>query len=765
MPNIKNHRQVAKILRIIAVLGVIIAAVYKFFSVSEIKPNQEYSIYALILVGFGTFISLAILGRSSVRILKNPDLLVPLGLYITAQSLFDVFVQSSPFISFKNSGFNFSDVNFSVVPAIILNFAIAACFTGWITRTLLNFVETGEVDLIKSFQNISEWFPRTLGTLFLGSLPIFLFSFAFIPFLFKTSPAVHMALIYPLVLFIAIFSIILNLATAVLVPHVLATQANLREAIFEGIKISWLNKRKTFVPVVLLMLVSGWIVFISVRFNDLNTEKKKFGEYSYVNDYSVRYQTNFSTDFIWIGDYQEQSEWHKKMLKAVKQEPLGTADFRVMILMLILSLAVNLEIISRYLGKNQLDAELNNFITLNARVILIAGIFGLFFPVEYFSAKSSLNDDNSATLEEISVPRVFKDENILGKNPFFTSGRIDSEWIRNVFVGNFDGKPGTEKVVVYGDKAIVYDNQENPKSEIKFNLGRTQDSSRPSNATFHDVEVVDLDDDGLFEFIGIGSYPYTAFIVNQRGDVTFQYQGEGIDLKNVEAVDLDKDKRKEIIIADKGFIRIFNREGKEIKSVETKIKFTFDSTALTVNLNKSGDKAFLVKNFGEASLFDFTGKKIGDIKMPTNINGFLIEDDQWAHSLYFDDNKFGLFDLDGKLEAKYEAPFSEVRHSYWESKIPVPLFERNAYVFSAQAKRFKINENEDKLLAVLTSMGGKEFTGGYMLYVYDGAGTIIYQELFDESLMRLIVVPSETKIGTEDLIIFGNKTIWKYSLK
>src|SRR6185369_14456856 len=141
-------------------------------------------------------------------------------------------------------------------------------------------------------------------------------------------------------------------------------------------------------------------------------------------------------------------------------------------------------------------------------------------------------------------------------------------------------------------------------------------------------------DEGVFEFVGIGSYPYTAFIVNQKGEVTFQYQGEGIDVNSIQAVDIDRDKRKELIVAEKNFIKIFNREGKEIKSIETKAGFAFDAVTLAINPDKSGNKAFLVKNYNDAELFDLSGEKTGKIKMPTNISGFLVEDDQSAHSLY-----------------------------------------------------------------------------------------------------------------------------------
>jgi hypothetical protein len=354
----------------------------------------------------------------------------------------------------------------------------------------------------------------------------------------------------------------------------------------------------------------------------------------------------------------------------------------------------------------------------------------------------------------------------LAKTPFLSTAQTDAgQMIRNVFVGDFDGKPGIEKVIVYHDKADVFDAQDNLKSEIKFELGKTEESSGPRDADFSNVKVADIDGDGVFEFIGIGSYPHAAFVVDQTGNVKWRYQGKEIDIENIYAADLDGDKRKEMIVAEKNLIEIFDRAGKEIKTIETKASFIFDQLALTVNPHKSGEKAFLTKGFSDVRLFDLSGKQIGSIKMPDNIVGFLSGGDQPAHSLFFDDNMFGLFDLDGNLEAKYEAPYSEVKYSFRDPKKSETALDKAKYVFSAQAEKIRINEQGDELLAVLAELSGDDMDAKSMLYVYDGAGKIVYQELFDDSVTELRVAPSASRIGTEDVIILDDRNIWRYSVK
>jgi hypothetical protein len=338
------------------------------------------------LIGFGTIVSLIVLARSFIKVLEAPDLLVPVGLYIFAGFLSGFLIQSSPFIGFRDGRSNFADAGFAVVSAIVLQLALAACFTGWMTRVILKFVETGRVDLTGSFENIKWWFPRTALTLIFGWLPVILLLFVLIPLSYRASSFAFSTLIYPIMFALAAFSLIWNLATAVLLPHVLTAQTNLREAIGEGLRIGWLNKAKTIVPVILLMLVSGWIVFISVTFNDQVTEKKKFGEYSFGEDYSIKHQTNYSSEFVWVADYPEKSKWHAAMMGAVKQEPLETMDFRIMLLLLLLSVTVNLEIIRRYLGRNEISGEFNNYITRKNGLIIGAGVILLFIPVEFFTA-------------------------------------------------------------------------------------------------------------------------------------------------------------------------------------------------------------------------------------------------------------------------------------------------------------------------------------------------------------------------------------------
>lgn len=750
-------------LRFITFLSVVLIAVYKYFALENVQSNQIFGFYALLIVGFGIIISLAFLKNSFLRVLRNPDLLVPLGFFIIFDFLIGLLSITSSFFGFRNGKFDFTSFSLLVVFAFLLRFTATVFVTGWMTKVILDFYESDRVDLFAPFRSVKVWFPRTLVGVLFGSIPIFVLLYLMLPLLYGAGFSILTLLIYIFIILIGVFSLIWNLATSVLIPHILMTTITIKEAVIEGVKISWLNRKKMRLPLILLMIFSGWIVFISVTYKDYSIEKKKFGEYSYVSSYSLRNQSNFSTDFVWVGDYQTKSKWHDRMMSAVKEQSLPTIDLRITILMLFLSLVVNLEILSRYLGKNEVDMP-SEGINTKTKLFLVFTILYLFIPLEVFAPRFIEDPEFAPKMAEIEHPKVFTDENIVSKQPFFDSEKIAESSVKKIFVGNFDAVAGDEKVFAYRDKAVVFEKDGTLRSEIKYDLGITQDSVSPSHATLLSVDITDFDGDGKYEFVGVGNYPYAAYIIDQKGKIVWKYQGKEIDVKNVVTVDVDNDERREIVVLDGNQIRIFDRQGNEIKTL-TAFKSSSFSDNFIVTKNGKSEINFLINRFSDTSLVSLDGKTVEKIEMPTQISGVLVEKDMSARSLYFDNNEFGLFNLDGNLEARLPAPYSEIKKTSWDENLNDSYTDRQVSVMNATAQRFRIDENGETLLAVAGYLFSRDGYSKSMLYIYDRNGKIVYQELFNDSSIKLDIVNSETKPGAEDLLVSENENVWKFSPK
>ena len=77
-----------------------------------------------------------------------------------------------------------------------------------------------------------------------------------------------------------------------------------------------------------------------------------------------------------------------------------------------------------------------------------------------------------------------------------------------------------------------------------------------------------------------------------------------------------------------------------------------------------------------------------------------------------------------------------------------------------EAAWVKLKEAEPKYLAIVAAYIGLPRAN---LYVYKPDGELVYHELLPESAKTLAVLPTDNE--TEELLIGGKNTIWKFSAK
>ena len=784
MKNSLLHLSKLNILRCAAVIGVISALIYNVISVQEIRPNQSYSFYALLLIVLGAGISLYVLRKTFITVLRNYDLLVPIGLYIPVQTLLSLFAENSAYITFNNDRFNLSGLTASIVLITVLQVALSICFTGWMTRIILRFVQTEKVELFNSFSNIKWWFPRTFGVFILGWLPLYLLLFIFLPLsLVSGNLGPSAALLLPATAFIGVFTLLWNLAISAVLPTVLWSTINLKQAIFEGIIVSWKNKAKIFIPVVLLMLVCGWITVISVTYSSPKVEEK-FGDFAHYTS-NLRSRSNLATNFVLTSFYPETSDWNKNMLKAVEETPLSSVDFRIKIILLFLSLVVSLRIIETIFGSGLTDIDnilrLNKYALSNNRnVIPVLAAVAILFPFELIRPVKLENLFKVSDASKFENKKIYTGKDFLSKNEFFTIGQHDSFELNPVNNESFQLGSITDifvsgdnsNVVITGSHgAILLDKFGTLINRIKFDFNKSEvvsvDTNSKTTTTMNysgNAKVIDLENDGTYEFAGTAGNGNSVkgFILDSKGKIIHEFDDgkERFSIQNVNAKDVDGDGEKEIIVEYSNELRFYDLEGNEKWSQKSSADSLSNSSEFA-DIDGDGKDEILHANYLSGSIRKLKSDSVEKIKRPYNQHGFLIKGIEKPSIVFFEQNNLGLFDFEGNLLKRYEAPLSEIEKKGFYKIEKVHGLSKFVQPFRANAVKVKLKPGEAEYLAVLLTLSTE--TENYfvdMLYLYDGNGKLVYQETTGGDDRRMEIIPLENE--TEGLLIQEKDKVWLY---
>ena len=113
--------------------------------------------------------------------------------------------------------------------------------------------------------------------------------------------------------------------------------------------------------------------------------------------------------------------------------------------------------------------------------------------------------------------------------------------------------------------------------------------------------------------------------------------------------------------------------------------------------------------------------------------------DSPSRLLMADDGKVWLFDFDGTTVGTFDAPNSD-EHA------------------TARGTLVSFEAGRPPLLAVLVELDNWDRA---VLYVYDGNGVILYQEVLDQACAALAALPDDDS-GSEVLLVGGRGTVWEY---
>ena len=782
MAEFPKDQTLTKILRSIAVSGVLLVALAYALLAKPLLPNENYSFYALIGVTIIAFLALLILLPRTLKVLRNPDLLVPAALYVTATGIISLLLKAPSLAEVSEGGYFFSWISLTGTISWILQIAAAVCFVGWTTRVLLGFAQSGNVDLGGSFGEFFWWFPRTFRTLLFGWLPwALLTGLLFLPVWATGNPQVLSKYLTPFVWVIGISSLLWNVMTVLLVPHVLSTRASLLKAIPAGLRLSWSNKRKTVMPVIMFMIVSGWIVSLTVNFTEYKDPETNFGESTTSTSFLSSQNSQTSVNFVWVGDYPDQSKWHSVLMKMGKKETLPSTDFKIMLLMLVLGVVLNLTLIGKVWGKEDPFVDRTGSGGSTGAVIgVFVVLLVLMVPFEYLipNSKGTANVSTGEAPQELIIPKLYKGGDKFTRTDLFRNEKSKEERempylsvagaakpdqdelelndIEQVYVGEVDDEPGLDILAAGDESAFVLNIDGTVKKEIDYKLGRYFDTLWQERRMVS-VGTVDFDQDGKVDIAGWGHN--VCGVIDLKGRFLWKYPARKDEdywpINAITVADADNDGELDVVIGKRDRVELFSKSGRLKWSTKTSGNGSSIEKIEVADFDGDGENDI----FTDDSLYDGEGVLKEKIKKPENIYGVLTGDNETASLIYFDQERVGFFQS-GRLIVKYDAPLSSYREG--EPGKTSGISRWSAAVYNAEAKHVRLGSDGRTYLVVLA--GGSHAEVSFkMLYIYDSTGKLVYHETIKAFFNGLInILPNED--GSESLLITADGKLFKYSL-
>ena len=217
-------------------------------------------------------------------------------------------------------------LSFSLSVIFLLNIALAILYAGWTTVLIIQANGRNPIDPLHAIQTAQHWFWRVAGAEVFGWVVLFAVLAAVI--------TVGVVVLPLALIVLAIFTLVWNLATAVLLLVMASTRTPFGPTLREGMRVSWEGKSRWWPAVLAKMVLLGWITVFFVSY----TSNPRPGSFSTQN------KSDFSINAFWAGGYEDECHWHTKLMAAVEAKPLPLVEFLLGILYAVLAIVVKLQI-------------------------------------------------------------------------------------------------------------------------------------------------------------------------------------------------------------------------------------------------------------------------------------------------------------------------------------------------------------------------------------------------------------------------------------
>jgi hypothetical protein len=354
------------------------------------------------------------------------------------------------------------------------------------------------------------------------------------------------------------------------------------------------------------------------------------------------------------------------------------------------------------------------------------------------------------------------------RDPTKLKGSLDS--IEDIAVGELDGTAGLEIGIAGRYGALLIDRHGNAREYTPFEfelktveLGPIK--SQTEKQMLGDIQIVDLEADGVCEYLGRGSINGAA-VFSHQGKVLWSYgdfiEGKGA-IDDLTVGDVDGDRQAEFVVSWDG-IELFDRAGTQ----KWKQEDGYSMQVEVVDVDGDGSNEILYLKGDELVIRDPQGEVIKTAKIPFYLGHFSLCQNPDVKAppqiLAYDNRGFHLIDFDGHVTSRLDAPLSKLKKSQPET-IEVPGMDPTVLdtdeIYKTEAVWVKLVKDQPAYLAVLAWFAVMDRA---LFYVYDAQGKLVYQEVLPEqSSASLAVLPSEDASQPPSLLVGGEETVWQYT--
>jgi hypothetical protein len=317
---------------------------------------------------------------------------------------------------------------------------------------------------------------------------------------------------------------------------------------------------------------------------------------------------------------------------------------------------------------------------------------------------------------------------MLSKSTFVQSTSLQQ--VTDIVVGELDPSPG-EEIGIAGTHGVVF---ADANGQEKASLTLPVDGVH--------VDIVDVEGDGVCEFIDRGMWWASARLMDHRGRVLWSYGQGGQGVDDMGAGDVDGDGVLEFAVGfnGSGGVHLLDSQGQKLWQQP-------DGNAWHVEIaDTDGDGKGEIINSnagGRLTVRDASGRTVKQGRPPAYFSAFSLcrwptkQDPQ--HAVFAEGNEVFILRFDASVAQKFAAP-NDVSHS---KLVATPVI---------------LDASGSSHLAALVRF---ELWNASVLYVYDSGGSLVYHEVLADTCAALASV-SLADAATETLLVGGTGKVWRY---
>jgi|GEM_PF-1082837 len=364
-------------------------------------------------------------------------------------------------------------------------------------------------------------------------------------------------------------------------------------------------------------------------------------------------------------------------------------------------------------------------IALGSIIVLLAIL--IFFVFHYLPRKQF------EVPSELKNPSILKNSNLFTKSVFSNIILRENQLgdVTDIVLGELDPNPGLELGIAGTRGAVLLDSKNfNIKSAVSF------------DKMLSNVNIVDVNNDGICEFINRGSWCNDASLIDHNGKTIWTYTGKsGID--DMAAGDIDGNGVREFVVGFNGGGGVHLLDSTGRKQWEKPDGNVWHVELIDVN----GDGKLEIVHSNAAGQITIRGKEGNIISrnkpLPYFSDFSLVK---WPskrdkeYVLFSENDIIWLLDFNGKDIAKFDAP-------------------KCGNLGHARGVPIKIKSDQPEYFAVVVEFRHWERS---ILYIYNTSKVLVYQEILPDACSAITAIPIE-KPDVETLLVGCKGKVLQYT--